>query len=181
MAPQTRRLLAAVSELVGKEAAERDMAAGDVRFTRRAVREHAGWSDFQVRTHLGRLVDLEYVLVHRGGRGQSFVYELLWTHPDTAEGEGTGRVLPGLVDINDEPVCGYDANPELFGAEFEGGSSPQRAHFEGASSTSENGAPPGATPDPSADRPDSTAPGDDDDPVIGEPEPADGGEFEGVG
>jgi DNA primase len=42
------------------------------------VRRHVGWSDFQVRTHLQKLVDLEYVLTHRGGRGQSFVYELVY-------------------------------------------------------------------------------------------------------
>jgi hypothetical protein len=181
LAPQTRRLLAAVSELVGKEAAERDMATGDVRFTRRAVREHAGWSDFQVRTHLARLVDLEYVLVHRGGRGQSFVYELLWTHPDTNEGEPTGRLLPGLVDIGDtDPVCGYDGNPELFEGHFEGGSSPQRGPFEGASRGPENEPPPGETADLSADRANSTAPGAEQDAVIDE-HAGDGGEIEGVG
>ena len=37
-----------------------------------------------MRTHLDRLVELEYVLAHRGGRGQSFVYELLW------DGKGSG-------------------------------------------------------------------------------------------
>ena len=31
--------------------------------------------------HLGRLVELEYLLVHRGGRGQSFEYELLYDGP----------------------------------------------------------------------------------------------------
>lgn len=48
-----------------------------------------------MRTHLDRLVALEYVLVHRGGRGQSFVYEALW------DGAGTdGRPhLVGLVEV----------------------------------------------------------------------------------
>jgi hypothetical protein len=151
-----------------------------VRFTRRQVREHAGWSDFQVRTHLARLVDLEYVLVHRGGRGQSFVYELLWTHPDTDSPDG-GRVLPGLVDIGDDPACGYDGNPELFEGHFEGGSSPQRGGFEGASSSAGNGTPPGATPGLGADRADSTAPGAEQDTVIDEPAADEGGEIEGVG
>jgi hypothetical protein len=35
------------------------------------------WGETQLRIHLDRLVALEYLLVHRGGRGQSFVYELL--------------------------------------------------------------------------------------------------------
>ena len=57
--------------------------AADYRFSRRDVREHAGWSDFQVKMHMHKLEELEYVLVHRGGRGQSFVYELLY--------DGAGR------------------------------------------------------------------------------------------
>ena len=67
----------------------------DHRFSRREVREHAGWSDFQVRMHMHKLEELEYVLVHRGGRGQIFVYELLYD----------GRVatasplLMGLIDV----------------------------------------------------------------------------------
>jgi len=30
------------------------------------VREYAGWSDFQVKMHMHKLEELEYVLVHRG-------------------------------------------------------------------------------------------------------------------
>ena len=58
---------------------EQGLARADVRFTRREVREASGWegADTQLKVHLGRLVELEYLLVHRGGRGQSFVYELL--------------------------------------------------------------------------------------------------------
>lgn len=40
-----------------------------------------------------RLVDMEYLLVHRGGRGQSFVYELLYN----GEGEQGERFLMGLL------------------------------------------------------------------------------------
>ena len=50
----------------------------------------------QLRVHLGRLVELEYVLVHRGGRGQSFVYELLY---DGQGQDGRAFVL-GLVDVD---------------------------------------------------------------------------------
>ena len=64
------------------------------RFSRRDVRLHTGWGDTQLRVHLHRLEELEYLLVHRGGRGQSFVYELVF------DGQGAdGRpVLPGLID-----------------------------------------------------------------------------------
>ena len=36
-----------------------------------SVREHTRWGDTQLKLHLARLVELEYLLVHRGGRGQA--------------------------------------------------------------------------------------------------------------
>jgi hypothetical protein len=48
------------------------------RFSRREAREVIGWSDYQVKTHLRELVELEYVaVVHGGGKGLRFLYELL--------------------------------------------------------------------------------------------------------
>jgi len=61
----------------------------EVRFTRRDIRAYTGWSDFQVRTHLGELEELEYVWAVTGRRGKEYVYEL-------AEGEDQSR-LGGLV------------------------------------------------------------------------------------
>ena len=57
------------------------MERGDFRFSRRDVRAYTGWGDTQLKVHLHRLEELEYLLVHRGGRGQSFVYELLFDAP----------------------------------------------------------------------------------------------------
>ncbi|MDQ6838991.1 MAG: DNA primase, partial [Actinomycetota bacterium] len=146
LAPQTRRLLGHLDELVAKMAAASETARADVRFTRRAVREHCGWSDFQVRTHLGRLVDLEYVLVHRGGRGQSFVYELLW---DGAGADGRPH-LGGLVDVT---TLADRAGPAATTGEFEGRNadvegpvSPQRGPVEGASRSARNGTGAGVSP-----------------------------------
>jgi hypothetical protein len=65
------------------------------RFSRKTVRAWCGWSDTQVRVHLDRLVQLEYVLTHRGGRGQSFEYELLYD----GEGEQGAAFMMGLLDI----------------------------------------------------------------------------------
>ena len=52
---------------------------GDFRFSRRELRERTGWGDTQLKVHLGRLAELEYVLVHRGRQGQSYGYELCWS------------------------------------------------------------------------------------------------------
>jgi hypothetical protein len=67
----------------------------DFLFSRRDVRAFTGWGDTQVRVHLDRLVALEYVLMHRGDRGQSFVYELVYD----GQGKDGGRFLPGLIDV----------------------------------------------------------------------------------
>jgi hypothetical protein len=94
LAPQTRRLLELIAEMVGQTCKRLDMERSDYHFTRREVREHSGWGPTQVRVHLERLVELEYVLVHHGGRGQQFVYELLF------DGSSTGAAqLGGLAEI----------------------------------------------------------------------------------
>ena len=136
--PQTRRLLGEVVALVAARASGEAMKRGEVRFSRREVREHAGWSDFQIKTHMHKLEELEYVLAHRGGRGQSFEYELLY--------DGDGSRAPhlfGLIDI-DLLKHGYDADKEhtKSGKEpakskLEGSSSPQVAPKEHPSSSSE--------------------------------------------
>jgi hypothetical protein len=77
--PQTRRLLLLIDAMVSEQCQAEGIARRDLRFSRRAVRERVGWSLTQVRVHLERLVALEYLLLHRGGRGQSFVYELAWS------------------------------------------------------------------------------------------------------
>jgi hypothetical protein len=94
LAPQTRRLLDLVAEMVAQACKRLDMDRGDYRFTRREVREHAGWGPTQVAIHLERLVELEYLIVHHGGRGQQFVYELLFN--DSVDGQAQ---LAGLAEI----------------------------------------------------------------------------------
>jgi hypothetical protein len=44
------------------------MRRADFRFTRKDVRRFSHWSDFQVHTHISRLVSLEYVAIRRAGR-----------------------------------------------------------------------------------------------------------------
>ena len=74
--PQTRRVLAGLDAWVTREVAGSDTPRGDVRFTRRTVRGVLGLSDTQLRVHLERLVQLEYVLPHAGKQGQLYSYSL---------------------------------------------------------------------------------------------------------
>jgi DNA primase catalytic core len=132
LSPQTRRLLELVTGMVEKRCAAQAITRADYRFSRREVREHAGWSDFQVKMHMHKLEELEYVLVHRGGRGQSFVYELLY--------DGAGRdgkpFLMGLIDVVALKHA-YDEKKEHQKRHLEHPSSPQVASMEHGSSVSE--------------------------------------------
>jgi len=95
--PQTRRLLDLVEEMVSDGCKRQGMDRTDYRFSRRDIREHTGWGHTQLKVHLKRLEELEYLLIHRGGRGQSFVYELLYDPPPDA----SSRFLARLIDVDD--------------------------------------------------------------------------------
>ncbi len=75
--PPTRQLLQHLHTLVADKMKSEGLRQNEVRFTRREVREVAGLSDTQVRVHLDRLVELEYVLAHYGRNGKRYVYELV--------------------------------------------------------------------------------------------------------
>jgi CHC2 zinc finger/Toprim-like len=140
ISPQTRRLLLLLDEMVSGECERLAMSRADFRFRRKDVRAHTGWSDFQVRTHIEKLVSLEYVLVHRGSRGQNFVYELLY---DGKGRDGAPRLM-GLIDVErlanhvyDKKFEGGSGKFEHEKGKFEGPSSIQSAPFEPPSSMDE--------------------------------------------
>jgi hypothetical protein len=103
--PQTRRLLNLVDDMVTADCKRQAMDRTDYRFGRRDIREFTGWGHTQLKVHLKRLEELEYLLIHRGGRGQSFVYELLYEpSPDAGS-----RFLARLIDV-EQLRRQYDGN-----------------------------------------------------------------------
>jgi hypothetical protein len=86
--PQTRRLLGHIRSLV--------KAKGEAAFSRRELREACGWSLTQVRAHLERLIELEYLELRHGRLGSSFVYELM-VNPEAPE--NVAHI--GLIDVAD--------------------------------------------------------------------------------
>ncbi|MCB1042719.1 MAG: toprim domain-containing protein [Acidobacteria bacterium] len=136
LSPQTRQMLLHLEDLVRHLAEGEGIEASEVRFTRRDVRRHCGWTDYQVRSHMKKLMDLEYVITHRGTRGQTFVYELVY------RGEGTNGepFLLGLIDVahlkqrydtkNEHPSHEFEHEPE----DMEHDDTPQRALIEHPSS-----------------------------------------------
>ena len=104
--PQTRKLLHQLHQWVQAQTAEKAVEQCDFRFTRKQAREALpGWGNTQLKVHLGRLEDMEYLIVHGGGRGQLIAYELLYR----GEGQDQSSFLMGLVDVEQ---LKKDAPPE---------------------------------------------------------------------
>jgi hypothetical protein len=114
MPPQTRRLLAQVETMVAARCAAGKCERGDVAFTRRELREACGWGDTQLKIHLGRLVELEYVLAHRADHGTGHVYELVYD----GGGKDGRRHLPGLLDV-EKLRAAHDYDAERSGVNGE--------------------------------------------------------------
>ena len=105
--PQTRRFLILLKHMVEEACTHKQLESGDYRFNQRQAREYSSWSDYQVRTHLGKLVQLEYLAVYPGTGGIRFEYELLY------DGDGSGKPhLIGLLDIEELKTYDYDAATE---------------------------------------------------------------------
>ncbi|HEX2873542.1 MAG TPA: CHC2 zinc finger domain-containing protein [Polyangiaceae bacterium] len=128
--PQTRRLHGLVDELVTEGAKQQGVDRSDFRFSRRQVRERTGWGDTQLRIHLGRLLELELLVMHRGRQGQSYLYELV------ASPSADGVFLPGLVDAEQLSAAASTTTSRGSGPNFagvvRGGSGPVAGDARGA-------------------------------------------------
>jgi DNA primase catalytic core len=131
--PQTRRLLALLTEYVNARAAAQAVRRSDVRFTRRELRAALGWGDTQLKVHLARLAELEYLLMHRAERGQGYVYELLYDGDAHTTMHLSGLIDPALLTRYDDARSGLDKAQ----------SAPGRAAVGGVSGRGRNGAAPG--------------------------------------
>ncbi|MCN9010666.1 toprim domain-containing protein, partial [Escherichia coli] len=93
MPPQTRKLLTLIQQWVSGSGQAREA----MRFTRKQLRDAVQWGDTQLKIHLARLVEMEYLLVHR--RGLTFCYELLFD----GDGNADAAHLCGLIDVPETP------------------------------------------------------------------------------
>jgi DNA primase len=93
--PQTRRLLEHIRAIVTTKR-KTESAKTATTFSRKEVRDAAGWSLTQVRVHLERLVDLEYLAIRCGRMGGPFQYELLI---EVEAPENIAHI--GLIDVEE--------------------------------------------------------------------------------
>jgi hypothetical protein len=106
LAPQTRRLLGLLDEMVKKICEYQEKERCDVHFSRRNVREVTGWGNTQLKLHLQRLVEMEYLVVHPSGHSQRYLYELIYDGQRDAQ----RPFLMGLIDVMAIEKQDYDAN-----------------------------------------------------------------------
>ena len=92
----SRDLLRLIGDYAAGRAAAEKKAAEEVEWTRRELRESIQWTEARLRTHLGELIQLEYVGVKSGRFGQRFIHRLL-VNPD--EIETGGRFVAGLKSV----------------------------------------------------------------------------------
>ena len=88
LSPSSKKLLILIKDMCKDK---------DHHFSRRHIREYSKWSDFQVRTHIRQLEDLEYLYSVMGKRGKEYVYELVYN----GEGEDGQPFVIGLTDIKE--------------------------------------------------------------------------------
>src|SRR5471030_2865858 len=91
--PQTRRLLELLQGWVEARSQVQGLKENEFRFGRKDVREATGWGDTQLKIHLGRLTELEYLLLHRKGLAHEYTL--------TYDGKsGNQPHLMGLIDAD---------------------------------------------------------------------------------
>jgi hypothetical protein len=141
MPPQTRSFLETILAAVRSTCAEKQIEQRSYRFTQRDVRSWTNASPQQVKRHLAKLVDLEYALIHRGGRGQSFVYELLYS----GEGGEGGKFVMGLLDpatLKESGNATYDGNRDMQNGHRDTPGSGQVQGLDTGGSHAQNGSEP---------------------------------------
>ncbi|MDC9607197.1 CHC2 zinc finger domain-containing protein [Xenorhabdus griffiniae] len=141
MPPQTRKLLLLIQDWVRETAGQQAVRVDELHFTRRDIRAALHWGDTQLKVHLARLLEMEYLLLHR--RGLTYEYTLLW------DGEDTGQPhLCGLLEMT-------ESQSETTGDAFRSGSEDIQSGTGrgrvGSQSVSQNPASGQATPDLSAE------------------------------
>jgi DNA primase len=76
LARPSRTLLSSSYNMVKEISEKENIPLDSVYFTRRMIREYIGWTDWQVKTHIKQLEELEYLYVQIGSQGKRYAYVL---------------------------------------------------------------------------------------------------------
>jgi DNA primase len=147
LSPQTRNFLTRLERMAREECSRLSLEQREYRFQQRDVRRFTGWSHFQVKAHMRRLVEMEYVIEHRARLGQGSLYELLYA----GEGQDGRPFLMGLIDTaklrEEMGLPPYDGKWERLFGEWEPKSGGRVQSGDGAGAPREPGGSDEAAPD----------------------------------
>jgi len=90
----SQNLLSLIHDMVKAQEQKID----EVLFTRRQIREYTGWSDWQVKTHIKQLVELEYLRAKVGAKGKEYSYIL--SYQGNGEQEQNSLNLTGVEKLS---------------------------------------------------------------------------------
>jgi DNA primase len=118
--PQTRRLLGLIVDWTREQSRQRGMPVAELRFTRKQVREATGWGDTQLKVHLARLEDMDYLAGHRRAIGTGLAYELRF---DGSVASHAPHAM-GLIDAASLQIHDYDGDRSGSGTDRSGAGRP---------------------------------------------------------
>ena len=95
LAKPSRTLLTGIYEMVKGLADQKEIPLDQVYFSRRMIREHLGWTDWQVRAHIKQLEELEYLHARIGARGKEYAYALNYR----GQAEQSGKCYLNLTPV----------------------------------------------------------------------------------
>jgi hypothetical protein len=93
----SRTLLEAVYKMVKDLAAKQNLPVEEFYFNRRQIREYIGWTDWQIKTHIKQLEELEYLHVRVGAQGKQYSYALNYN----GQGEQGRRFYLNLTPVDE--------------------------------------------------------------------------------
>ena len=76
LAKPSRTLLSSIYQMVKKRTEESNIPLEEVFFTRRMIREYINWTDWQVKSHIKQLEEMEYLVARVGAKGKEYSYVL---------------------------------------------------------------------------------------------------------
>lgn len=102
--PQTRKLLKEIQAWVKQSCKADGIEQRDFRFTRKELRDVTGWGNTQLKVHLARLQDMEFLSLHSVSRSKAIAYELVFD----GSLEADAPHLMGLLDVDSLKKLSYD-------------------------------------------------------------------------
>ena len=97
LARPSRTLLSCIYKMVKDISDKQKSCIDEIYFTRRMIREHTGWSDWQIRAHIKQLEEMEYLYIRIGARGKEYAYALNYR----GQAEDSGKCYLNLTPVDE--------------------------------------------------------------------------------